>query len=353
MHTHTHADIQCQTLTTNDIHGIIVGGRKCVYTYRYTGRTKVMNEIMTATAGSITAAAEVTPDLFERWTHFIDASPRTVETYTKSVKQFFLYLQDNGITRPQREDIIAYRTYLLQDHKPTTVQIYTESVKLFFQWLEQEGLYKNVALHVKGAKVDREHKKDALTTKQVQKLLTSIDRTCAAGKRDYAILSLMVTTGLRTVSIVEANVEDLRTADDHTVLFYLSKGHEEKSVYVKIAEPVEDAIRDYLKTRGKLDPKAPLFASAAHRNSGERMTTRSISRIVKERLADIGIDSDRLTAHSLRHSAATLNLRNGGTLEETQQLLGHKNVATTMIYIDELERSKNTSEERIAGVIFG
>jgi integrase/recombinase XerC len=83
------------------------------------------------------------------------------------------------------------------------------------------------------------------------------------------------------------------------------------------------------------------------------MTTRSISRTVKQRLQQIGLDSDRLTAHSLRHTAATLNLLNGASIEETQQLLGHSNINTTLIYAHALERASNNSESRIAGAIFG
>lgn len=295
----------------------------------------------------------VTKELFESWVSYIDASPKTIDTYTKAIKQFFFFLQANNINQPTRETIITYREVLKMNHKPTTVQSYLASVKLFFKWTEQEGLYPNVADRVKGAKLDTEHKKDYLTTKQVSKLLSSIDRSTLRGKRDYALLSLMVTTGLRTISIVRANIEDIRTAGDATALYYQGKGHEEKANYVKLAEPVEDALRDYLNTRNEMDGEAPLFASIAHRNSGQRMTTRSISRIVKTHLIDVGLKSDKLTAHSLRHTTATLNLLNGGTVEETQQLLDHKNINTTLIYSHALERAKNKSEERVAKAIFG
>lgn len=83
------------------------------------------------------------------------------------------------------------------------------------------------------------------------------------------------------------------------------------------------------------------------------MTTRSVSRIAKQHMVDVGLNSERLTGHSLRHTAATLNLLNGATLEETKQLLGHSNINTTMIYAHALERSKNNSEKRIAKAIFG
>lgn len=312
-----------------------------------------MNELTVMNTTELVARQELNGELFSRWTSYIDASPKTIDTYSKAIKQFFIYLQDNGISQPQREDIVAYREYLKEDHKPTTVQSYLAAVKLFFKWTEQEGFYQNIADRVKGAKIDTEHKKDYLTTKQVNKLLGAIDRSTLKGKRDYAMLSVMVTTGLRTISIINANIEDIRTAGDATALFYKGKGHEEKATYVKLAEPVEDAIRDYLTARGTIDGKEPLFSSVANRNSGGRMTTRSISRVAKESLIDVDLISDRLTAHSFRHTAATLNLLSGGTVEETQQLLDHANINTTLIYSHALERAKNNSEQRIAKAIFG
>ena len=311
-----------------------------------------MNELTVMNKAELTAR-ELNGELFSRWTSYIDASPKTIDTYSKAIKQFFIYLQENGIRQPQREDIVAYREYLKEDHKPTTVQSYLAAVKLFFKWTEQEGFYPNIADRVKGAKIDTEHKKDYLTTKQVNKLLGAIDRSTLKGKRDYAMLSVMVTTGLRTISIINANIEDIRTAGDATALFYKGKGHEEKATYVKLAEPVEDAIRDYLTARGTTDGTEPLFSSVANRNSGERMTTRSVSRVAKNSLIDVDLISDRLTAHSFRHTAATLNLLNGGTVEETQQLLDHANINTTLIYSHALERAKNNSEKRIAKAIFG
>lgn len=312
-----------------------------------------MNDLTVLENRSLTAQRELDEELFSRWTSYIDASPKTVETYSKAIKQFLAYLSMNGIKQPQREDIVAYRDYLKQEHKPTTVQSYLAAVKIFFQWTEQAGIYPNVASHVKGAKLDTEHKKDYLTSKQTAKLLGAIDRSTLGGLRDYAMLSLMVTTGLRTISVVRADIGDIRVAGDETALYYQGKGHEEKADYVKLAEPVEDALRAYLAARGETNAKAPLFASISNKNSGERMTTRSVSRVAKDHMIEVGLESDRLTAHSLRHTAATLNLLNGATVEETQQLLGHANINTTLIYSHALERAKNNSEHRIARAIFG
>lgn len=302
---------------------------------------------------SVEALPVFNAELMQEWIKYVDArSKRTEETYSRALKQFFVYLWERGIRQPTREDVIAYREHLEQKHKATTVQSYLTAVKLFFQWTELRGLYPNIAERVKSEKLDDEHKKLPLTAKQVKRLMERVDRSTLKGKRDFALLALMVTTGLRTVSIASAKVEDVKPIDDENMaLFYQGKGHKQRAKYVKLAGPVEDALMDYLQARGAVPGSAPLFASTAHRNEGQAMTTRSISRIVKEHLIDAGLNNEAYTAHSLRHTAATTNLRNGGTLEETQQLLDHKNINTTMIYIREINRADNNSEDRIANVL--
>ncbi len=312
-----------------------------------------MNDLQPISGNSLTAAQPITEELYNRFIAYIDAKPKTIETYTRALKQFFAYLNLNGIARPSREDIIAFREELKPNHKPTTVQNYITTVRLFFQWAAQERIYPNVAEHIKGAKLDKAHKKDYLTSKQVKTILSGMDRSSLQGLRDYAIVVLMITAGLRTIEIIRADIEDLRTVGDSAALYIQGKGKDEKTDYVKVADPAEDAIRAYLKARGTAEPKQPLFTSEANRNSGERLTTRSVSRIVKETLIEAGFDSDRLTAHSLRHTAATLNLLNGGSLAETQQLLRHTSINTTMIYNHQLDRAKNNSEARVAKAIFG
>lgn len=298
--------------------------------------------------------SELTAELFSRWTEYIDGSERTKATYTANIKRFSEWLEVNGIRHPERADVLRYRDELKAKYKPATVHGYLVAVKLFFQWLEQEKLYPDIAKHIKGAKVDPYHKKDPLTSRQAAKVLDSLNENTAAGLRDYAIIALMLTTGLRTRSIILANLEDVRTLGEQTVLYYQGKGHEEKAEFVKLSEPVLKAIQRYLEARGGSPaPNEPLFASAAHRNTGERMTTRSISRIVKNALKAAGLESERLTAHSLRHTAATLAMINGASLQEVQQLLGHKNINITMVYLHTLDRTRNTSTDRVTAAIFG
>lgn len=311
-----------------------------------------MEEMIVQGNTAIVAQKTITEDLFNSFIEYLDASPKTVETYTRAVRQFFKYIYENGINQPTREDVIAYREYLKDTHKPTTVQNYIVSVRLFFQWTEQKGLYPNVAEHIKGAKLDKNHKKDYLTSRQVKKVLETAKEESLQGLRDYAILALMFTGGLRTIEVSRANIEDLRTAGDCEVLYLQGKGHEEKTDYIKLIPEIEDAIRAYLKARGSVDPTEPLFTSTSNNSKGERISTRTVSGIVKTALKNAGYDSDKLTAHSTRHTAVTLALMGGQKLEEVQQFARHKNLATTLIYAHNIDRAKNNCEATIAKAIF-
>ena len=312
-----------------------------------------MSELIRVETGAVQEQAALSEDMYLRFVSFIDAKEKTVETYTRALRQMFKYFHENGITRPQRDDILSYRDSLkASGHKPTTVQNYITATRLFFQWTEEEGIYQNIASHVKGAKLDREHKKDYLTSRQAKTVLTDIDRSTPQGIRDYAIVALMMTGGLRTIEVVRADAGDLRTVGDNTVLFIQGKGRDEKAEYIKLSSQVEKAIRDYLKTRGEVPSSAPLFTSLSNNSKGQRMTTRAVSGIAKAAMVEAGYNSSRLTAHSLRHTAVTLSLLAGRPLEEVQQFARHANISTTMIYNHALEKAKNGCSEAIANAIF-
>ena len=312
-----------------------------------------MSEIIIAEQAAIREQPTLSADTYMRFVAFIDAKEKTVQTYTRALRQMFRYFSEQGITHPQREDILSYREHLKETgHKPTTIQNYITAARLFFQWTEQERIYPNVAAHVKGAKLDKAHKKDYLTSRQAKNVLTDIDRETLQGKRDYAMLALMITGGLRTIEVVRADVGDIATVGDSTVIYVQGKGRDEKTEYIKLSEPVENAIRDYLRARGNADQSAPLFASTSNNNKGQRMTTRAISGIAKAHMVEAGYNSERLTAHSLRHTAVTLSLLAGKPLEEVQQFARHSNLATTMIYNHALEKAKNGCAEAVTRAIF-
>lgn len=317
------------------------------------GAAPMNNNIIVAGSTGMVEQPQLSTELLEDYIRYLDATPATVNTYSTNLKQFAKYLSERGISHPEREDIIAYRDHLKTYCKPTTVQGYIEAIKLFFGWAEQRGLYPDIARHVKGAKVTQEHKKDYLTPKQLKKILGGIDRSTAKGMRDYALLTTMLTGGLRDVEIQRANIEDLTTEGGHCVLYVQGKGREEKADFVKIPEQTEEALRAYLKSRKADNPSEPLFTGISNHGRGQRMTTQSISRLVKGYIVQAGYDSKRLTAHSFRHSAVTLSLLSGCSLQEVQQFARHKSINTTQIYAHNIERAASKCEINIAAAVFG
>ena len=295
----------------------------------------------------------LTPDLANEFIEYLDASPKTIETYKRAIKPFFVFLQQQGIAQPTRADVINYKNYLIESgHKPTTTQNYIMAIRQFFNWTATAGYYPNIAEHIKGAKLTTEHKKDYLTAAQVKDILANIDRSTLKGSRDFALVALMTTAGLRTIEAARANIEDLSTLDGNSILYVQGKGRDDRSEFVIIAPEVEKALRLYLQERGEADKTAPLFISTSNNNAGQRMTTRAISSIIKNAMLAVGLNSDRLTAHSLRHTAVTLALKAGLSLQEAQQFARHSSPATTQIYAHNLEKSQNKCSRAVAKAIF-
>jgi len=275
----------------------------------------------------------------------IKASSR--ETYQRALRQFFLWLKKSGKTNPDRSAILEYKASLRDRGLSSySLAVYIVAVRRFFEWCEGMKYYPNIARGIKTAKNSHGFKKDPLTIEQLKALLAVIDRRTLAGLRDYALLNLLVRTGLRTIEVIRADIEDVRQQGGEALLWIQGKGADSKDQFVLLTPDTLQPIYDYLGARGETKT-GPLFASISDRNNGERLTTRTIRRIVKERFRAIGIDSNRLTAHSLRHTAITLSLKAGATIQEAQALGRHASINTTLIYAHNIDRLKNAPERMI------
>ena len=315
-----------------------------------------MAVVTTVSNISVEKSAVFGENIIGRFIKFAGVADKSAATYITALRQMFKYFRNNNIVNPIRADLENWRDSLIDSGKSaSTVQLYLCSSKLFFRWLAQEEIYKNIADNLKSrVRISHEHKKDALTAKQSKELLKS-----AKGKgtikdlRDRAIISLMLTAGLRTIEICRANVGDIRVINGASILYVQGKGRSEKAESVRLAPQVVSLIQKYLKARGKVEKDSPLFVSTSNRCKNSRLDTQTIRKMIKANLREIGLDSSRLTAHSLRHTAATTMILAGVELAKVQMVLRHKNINTTMIYNNAIERLKNTAELSAANAIFG
>ena len=310
--------------------------------------------IMKVEAGKVQNQNLFGGSLIERFIRFAGVSEKSASTYKTALRQLAKFFAANAITFPTREDLEMWRDGLIADKKsPSTVQLYLTSAKLLFKWLAQENVYPNIADNLKAkVKVNHEHKKDALTAKQAGSLIRNVVGTNVKSKRDRAILAAMASIGLRCIEVSRLDVADMIHEFGRTYLLIQGKGHSSKDAKVLLPAQVEALIRDYLKACGNVADNQPLFTSTANRNRGSRLSTQTISKMVKAQLRAAGLNTPRLTAHSLRHTAATTMILAGCDLTQVQQVLRHVSIVTTQIYNNAVERMKNTAEQTAANAIF-
>lgn len=298
------------------------------------------------------------------WLETRNLTPRSISVYRSNLYRFFDYLKDremldeNGLSAQAIDArVIADFIKTLKNsktYKATAIQNYIATLKSFFHYLDNHKLYPNATLDLKNEKINRQRfKKKDLKIDESRKLLASIDTDSLNGKRDIAMIALMLVCGLRTIEVSRANVESIEKNGDVYILRVQSKGSAEDSDIVRIPSLVLNMIRDYLATRSNCKPDDPLFVSTSNRSHGERLSTKSISVIAKRELKKAGFDSSMYTAHSLRHSAASNAIRLGVSLEEVCQMLRHKSISTTMIYNHANEELENTAESSVADALEG
>jgi len=290
--------------------------------------------------------------LMDRFIEAQDVSESSRSTYRRELRQFVKWLEQTGRSKRMdqltRQDILAYKQDLFSSGRSSyTVSGYLVAVRRLYEWLEAEKVYPNIAAGVKGAKKAKGFRRDCLTPSQIREALDSIDETTAEGRRDYALLNLLARTGLRTVEISRARVQDLRQEAGEAVLWVQGKGRESRDDFVLLVDDTLRPLRDWLASRGPLADTAPLFCSLSPKNYGQALTTRSISRIVKETFRRIGLDDGRLTAHSLRHTAVTLAIKGGASLPQAQAMARHTDPKTTMVYFHNVDRVEAGAERYI------
>ena len=201
----------------------------------------------------------------------------------------------------------------------------TSSVKSFFSYLtaKRHLLDYNVCQELDMPKRQTSLPK-YLEESECERLLAACDGPF--GYRDYCILMLFLSCGLRVSELVSLNTTDIY--EDH--LRVLGKGNKERVVF--FADGCRETIDDYLAVRNdeKLPPedKNALFISRDNR----RISVRGVQKMVDKKLLQAGLDASRYSPHKLRHTAATLMLKNGVDTRALQEVLGHSNLNTTQIY---------------------
>lgn len=269
-------------------------------------------------------------------------SPFTIRNYRhyllKFRKWFERTYEQEYINRLSPEIVRRYRLYLSRwvDEKEkglsiTTQSYYVIALRAFLRYLSKKGIKSLSPDKIELPKAEGRNIK-FLSREQVERLLEMPDITTIGGLRDKAILEVLFSTGLRVAEIAKLTRDkiDFKTREFGIV----GKGRRLRVVF--LSPRSADWLSKYLDARE--DQWRPLWVRHSGKQialdkAGEvkKLTVRSIQRIVEKYRKAAGLPF-RVTPHVLRHSFATNLLLNGADLRSVQELLGHKNVATTQVY---------------------
>ena len=265
-----------------------------------------------------------------------DKSPETAGTYRRSLNEFERWFaKQQGNFKFTTDNVEAYKTYLMKERglHQVSVSTYLTALRRLCQYLVDIGLLtENPARAVKGNRRPSTHSRAVLGQSEVETLLQAISTATPIGKRDLAIVYMMLYAGLSEIELIRANIQDLEQTLMGWYLRVQGKGRTVKDQQVPIDGPVMEKVKNYLDTRKRVHPDDPLFVSHGHRSDGHRLNTRSVRSRINLHLQDAGVKRPGVTPHSLTHTAALLWLNKGMSVDEVRERMRHGTIETTMIY---------------------
>ncbi|KUG24207.1 tyrosine recombinase xerc [hydrocarbon metagenome] len=267
-----------------------------------------------------------------------NVSAHTRIAYIADIQDFASFLQNNNIIK-NRDEIInvepetirAYLSYLYrQKVKKVTVNRKVSSLRAFYKYGLRAGrIQANPAEMIQTLKTEK-YMPTFLSVDEMFDLLGAKNENSALGLRNRAMLEVFYSSGLRLSELAGLDLADI----DFSQKLLKVRGKGRKERIVPIGDPAIKAVREYLEKIGEIrkDTKRDVLKRPLFLNSrGERITTRSIARIVNEVTSKSGIGR-KISPHALRHSFATHLLNAGADLRSIQELLGHESLSTTQKY---------------------
>lgn len=269
-----------------------------------------------------------------------DVSPLTVRNYAHYLRRLSSWMKSQGkdkLSDINQESVRQYRVYIsrLSDGQGSSLSKKTQgyhaiALRSFLKYLIRTDRQAFAPDKIDLPKAES-HSLKFLSGEQVDRLLNSPTLSTEVGKRDRAILEVLFSTGLRVSELVSL---DRDTVDlERREFGIIGKGRRQRVVF--LSKRAAEWIDAYLKIRR--DNYLPMFIRHKGKMGPDvadeemRLTTRSVQRLIKKYAKKVKIPVD-VTPHVLRHSFATDLLMAGADLRSVQEMLGHKNVATTQIY---------------------
>ena len=260
-------------------------------------------------------------------------SEKTLNLYMNRLNEFFRVM-NKPVEEITSLDIRAY-LYNLQNTRQITNRTLDNVRSVlgsFFGWASSEGyLEKNIMLAIKPIKYER-LPREPLSEYELELLRSACDNS-----RDKAIVEVLYSSACRVTELVNLNSHDINL--DMGEVMLLGKGNKHRKSYLNANSILK--LQKYLSERE--DDSEALFVG--NRAPHERVTKAGIESIIRKFGEKAGIQR-RVYPHLIRHTTATIALHRGMDVTEIQKMLGHQNIATTMIYAKTNQDDVKTSHKK-------
>ena len=280
----------------------------------------------------------------------------TKEKYGQVLRRAFEFVGDKELDRITLADMAAFKDSLSHLH-PNTVHLYVVALKVFFDFcVERELVLRSPVKRLKAPRA-QQRPPGFLTEEESVRLLESIDRESLYGKRNYAIISLLLSTGIRGGEALRVRFADFFVDDLKDIFLNIPRGKGDKARRVKVPGETYAAVQEFLVAVCRYQPlnvrEFPLcLALRGHKSRwlpgdvpGERMSARQLEEIVRRAGRKAGIEK-RICPHMLRHTCFTLELMAGASLLQIKEQAGHAYLGTTQRYLHQLENMKHNAVDR-------
>ena len=271
-------------------------------------------------------------------------APSSRRIYLNDLTIFLAWIKDSGLEpfTLTRSDIIAYQQHLRERYAKATANRMFVTSRRFLEEAVIRGLMPaNPGAALRGFKTDVDETPHTdLTKDQANELFRAIDRSTNIGMRDYALIMLLLRTGIRRAECAALTLGDLSLKRGHNTLT-IQHGKGDKRRVVKVQVDVMRTIDDYLVATGRKDESEegksrPLFVRILKgyhvppKREETPLTDKAIEQIVRRNAKIIGVAN--LTPHGLRATFVTLALEAGAPLHKVQRQAGHADPRTTERY---------------------
>lgn len=290
-------------------------------------------------------------------------SNNTQRNYEQYLKLFVRWLTSEGKKDLKPHELTAqhiwdYRLFLARTYKAKSGHYLTKksqnyyliALRALLRFLADRDIETLPSSKVSLAKQKNDMTISFLNVHDVEKMLAVPNVDTPAGLRDRAIMELLFSSGMRVSELTSLDADQLSFLQDNDAtrtyeLSIVGKGKQVRTIF--ISPRAAGWLRRYIASRS--DVEKPLFISLrVSQSENKRLTARSVQYIIS-RVAMLAGLSKKATPHTLRHTYATDLLGHGADLRSVQELLGHKNVATTQIYTHVTNKRLRDIHERFHG----